>query len=115
MTISEFEIKRCERELKAFLTVRRPPVHIRNELDFGYRINNQSVELIEIRPVWNNPEKKMENPFAKATYNKAKKHWQVYWMRADLKWHAYEPNAAVRSIEDFLSIVADDKHGCFFG
>ncbi len=58
MAISEFEVKRCEREVKKFLKERRPPAHIRNKLDFGYRIENQSVELVEIRPLWNNPEKK---------------------------------------------------------
>ncbi len=50
MAISEFEIKRCKRELDKFMEAKRPPVHIRKELDFGYNIENQSVELFEIRP-----------------------------------------------------------------
>jgi len=115
MAISEFEVKRCERELNAFLAVRRPPAHIRNELDFGYRINDQSVELFEIRPVWNKPTEIMENSFAKTTYVKSKKHWKVFWKRADLQWHSYEPNPIVGSIEEFLSVVAEDKCACFFG
>ena len=48
MTISEFEVKRCERELEKFLVAKRPPAHVRNQLDFGYRIENQNIELIEI-------------------------------------------------------------------
>ena len=55
MAISEFEIKRCEREVEKFLKARRPPAHIRNQLDFGYRLENQSVELYEIRPDWKRP------------------------------------------------------------
>jgi hypothetical protein len=81
MAISEFEVKRCERELEKFLVAKRPPAHVRNQLDFGYRIENQSVELIEIRPDWQEPEKKMEQPFAKATYVKKEKLWKIYWHR----------------------------------
>jgi hypothetical protein len=59
MAISEFEVKRCERELEKFLVAKRPPAHVRNQLDFGYRIENQSVELVEIRPDWQNPDNKL--------------------------------------------------------
>lgn len=45
MAISEFEIKKIEKELEAFMKVQRPPAHIRNELDLGYRIEGQSVEI----------------------------------------------------------------------
>ena len=45
MAISEFEIKRCEKELDKFLTKTRPPAHMRDQLDLGYRIDNQSVEI----------------------------------------------------------------------
>ena len=48
MALSEFEIKKCEKELEAFMAVRRPPMHIRPELDLGYRIENQSIEIFEI-------------------------------------------------------------------
>lgn len=115
MAISEFEEKRCEREIKKFMDIKRPPPHIRNQLDFGYRIVNQSVELFEVRPEWRNPESKIEIPFAKATYVKKHKHWKIYWQRKDLKWHAYGPVPEVEFFEEFLEVVAEDEHGCFFG
>ena len=115
MAISEFEIKRCERELEKFMAVRRPPPHVRNELDLGYRIEDQSVLLFEIRPEWRNPENIMHIPIAKTTYVKTKKVWKVYWQRQDLKWHSYQPMPEVRHFEEFLSIVSEDVHGCFFG
>ena len=114
MSISEFELKRCERELEKFLAAKRPPAHIRHELDFGHRIENQSVELFEIRPEWRNPENKMELPFAKATYVKREKVWKIYWQRQDLKWHSYMPGPSVQYFEEFLSIVSEDANGCFF-
>ncbi len=116
MAISEFEIKRCEQLVQKYLDGRRPPVHLRPELDLGYRINGQSVEMFEIRPVWKGqPGEKMELPIAKATYVKSKAVWKVYWQRADLKWHCYEPNSEVKSLEDFLAVVEKDEYCCFYG
>ncbi|MGH8716972.1 MAG: DUF3024 domain-containing protein [Burkholderiales bacterium] len=31
------------------------------------------------------------HPVAKATYVKAQDVWKVFWQRADLKWHRYDP------------------------
>lgn len=115
MAISEFEIKKCEKEIEAFMKARRPPAHIRSELDLGYRISGQSVEIFEIRPKWRNPSEKMEHAVAKATYVKTQKCWKIFWQRADLKWHGYNPAPEVKSVKEFLNIVSEDKHACFFG
>jgi hypothetical protein len=115
MAFSEFEQKKIEKALNAFLEKRRPAPHIRPELDFGYRVSCQSVELSEIRPQWNDPTQIREHPFAKATYVRTQKAWTVFWQRADLKWHGYKPHLLVPSIERFLEIVEADDYGCFFG
>lgn len=115
MAVSEFEIKRMEKVMEAYLEKIRPPVHIRNELDIAYRIENQSVELFEIRPAFQKPDQKIEHAIAKATYVKRAKEWRLYWMRADLKWHRYEPAPEVSSLEEFLQIIEQDANGCFFG
>lgn len=44
MALSEFEIKKIEKEMSEFLEEIRPPVHIRKELDFEYKINKQAIE-----------------------------------------------------------------------
>jgi spore coat polysaccharide biosynthesis protein SpsF (cytidylyltransferase family) len=115
MSFSEFEIKRFEKEISEFMDKRRPPVHIRNEVDLGFRLDGQSVEIFEIRAVWNNPEKKMEEPVAKATYVKRKNLWKVYWMKSDLKWHKYEPEFEVNELADFVAVVDEDRYACFWG
>lgn len=115
MAISEFEIKKIEKELEAFMKVRRPPAHIRNELDLGYRIEGQSVEIFEVRSQWRDPSQKTETPVAKATFVKAQNCWKIFWQRSDLKWHGYEPAPKAKSLTDFLNIVAEDKYACFFG
>ena len=49
MAFSEFETKEYERIVHGFVEKRRPPPHIRHEVDLGYRLKNQSVEIFEIR------------------------------------------------------------------
>ena len=115
MALSEFEIKRCEKLVAEFVLKRRPPPHIRAQLDLAFRISGQSIEIFEVRPHWENKERTLEHPVAKATYNKRKLNWKVFWQRADLKWHRYQPSPEVASVEEFLDIVQDDEYGCFFG
>jgi hypothetical protein len=115
MALSELETKRVEKAVLVFLEKRRPPPHVRPKLDIGYRITGQSLELFEIRPQWDNTKVKREHPFAKATYVRTRGAWKVFWQRADLKWHGYEPVSEVDSIDQFLVLVDEDEHACFFG
>ena len=115
MTISEFEIKRCEKLVGAYVEKHRPPAHIRNQVDLSFRVKDQSIEIFEIRPLWNNPDKKIEEMQAKTTYVKKSGIWKVYWQRADLKWHSYQPTPEVDTLEDFLALVDKDEHHCFKG
>ena len=115
MAFSEFERKKYEKVVARYIEGKRPPVHVRPELDLGYRLKGQSVEIFEIRPLWDNPDKKIEEPVAKATYVKRQGVWKVYWQRADLKWHKYDPVPEVNSIEEFLSLVEKDEYCCFYG
>jgi len=115
LTLSEFDTKRCEKLVAQFIERRRPPPHIRAELDLAFRINGQSVVIFEVRRHWRDENKLLEHSVAKATYNTSKRNWKVFWQRADLKWHSYKPNPEVASIEDFLALVQKDEHGCFFG
>ncbi len=115
MSLSEFEQKRYERLAKTFLEKRRPPPQLRAEFDLEFRFSGQSIEIFEVRPRWNKPEEKIEQAIAKATYVKAQNIWKVFWQRADLKWHRYDPVPAVGSLEKFFELVDEDKYGCFFG
>ena len=65
MAVSEFEIRRIEKIIEEYIEKNRPPVHIRNELDIAYRIENQSVELFEIRPAFQKANQKIEHAIAK--------------------------------------------------
>lgn len=101
--------------LENYLELRRPPEPFRKELDLAYKIEKQSVIIFELRPFWDRPDKMLESNIAKATFVASKKYWKVFWQRADLKWHSYSPCATVTSISDFIDLIEEDKHGCFWG
>lgn len=115
MGFSAQKVGQLERKVEAFLEQRRPPVEVRENLDLGFRIEGQSILLFEIRPLFKAPSEKIEVPVAKATYVRSKSHWKVYWKRADLKWHRYDPAATVQSLSAFLEEVDRDPYGCFWG
>ncbi len=101
--------------MESYLSEVRPPENIRPKLDIGYRIDNQSVIIFEIRPRWDKPSLIMNSDYAKATYVSKNNFWKIFWMRADLKWHSYPPEPFVKELRDFLNIVDEDKHHCFKG
>ena len=115
MALSEFEIKRIEKTMDAFMAKRRPPAHIRKDLDLVYRLKNQSVEIFEVRPDWQDSSHIMEHPVAKMTYVKTQKIWKLFWQRADLKWHGYEPYPFGKTLEECLDVIDKDVHCCFWG
>lgn len=115
MAFHDLEHKRIENALNAFIEKIRPAPHIRSELDFGFDIFGQSIELVEIRPQWDNKSIIHRRAFAKATFVKTQGVWKVYWLRASGKWQNYEPASTASSVEDFLAIVKADAYGCFFG
>ncbi|MFP4418310.1 MAG: DUF3024 domain-containing protein [Chitinispirillaceae bacterium] len=115
MSLSESELNIVDKAVSEFIEGRRPAPELRDRVDLGYRIEGQSVYIFEIRPKWNAPRQKQESPIAKSTYVATQKVWKIFWMRANRKWHRYDPVPEVKRIEDFLSVVSKDEHSCFFG
>ena len=101
--------------MENYISKVRPEPEIRNRLDLNYEIKDQSITLNEIRPTWNNPNEILTLGYAKATYVKSKNVWNVFWKRADNKWHSYKPKPAVKELKDFLALVEQDEYGCFKG
>lgn len=114
MAFNDIETARYKREVSAYLEDVRPPAHIRHKLDIGFRIQGQSIEIFEVSPRFDNPQELLETPVAKATYVKNKDLWKVFWQRADLKWHPYDPQKTVESLQAFLELVEADEYACFW-
>jgi len=115
MALSEFEAKRVEKLASEYTEANRPPAHIRDQVDLGFRISDQSLELFEVRPRFDDPSIKIEESVAKTTYFKKTRTWKIYWKRADLKWHGYDPVPEVPTLEQFFEVVEEDQYGCFKG
>ena len=115
MAFNDIELARYKKSVSAYIENKRPPVHIRKEVDISFRITGQSVEIFEVRPRWDDPAEILEHFVAKATYIKTQEHWKVFWQRADLKWHSYDPNPTVANIDKFLVLIEVDEHACFWG
>lgn len=116
MPLSQKDCARINDALTAFMAKRRPPEHLRGEVDLSYRLTGQSLEIFELRPAFHGtPGQMREHPVAKATFVIKHDRWRVYWMRRDLGWHSYQPAPTASSIEAFCKLVHEDRHCCFFG
>jgi hypothetical protein len=109
--IIDFDLKLLE----SFIEKRRPPVEIREKLDVAFRKEGQIIEIFTIRPHWKNENEKIETPIAKIKFVKSSAVWRLYWMRADLKWHYYEPAGEMSHLSKALVLIDEDKNGCFWG
>ena len=116
MALTELERARVRRTVGAFVEGRRPPHHLRQQVDLAYRVSGQSVEIFEMRQACGgSPGERIELPVAKATYVRTVRRWRVFWLRQDMKWHSYKPTSDVATIEEFVALVREDRNSCFFG
>lgn len=115
MAFTKKELERYRKIVSAYVEKRRPPVHLRDQVDLSFRIDNQSIELFEIRSAFNDPQRTVEIPIAKTTWVRTQEVWRIFWQRADMKWHRYTPQPEVKSLEEFIDVVEADEYACFFG
>jgi hypothetical protein len=115
MALSEFEHAQVEAKVAEFINERRPHEELREKVDLAFRIEDSSIVIFEIRPTFGQPAKRIECPVAKTTFVKKTGQWQVFWQRADAKWHQYDPAPEVNTLEEFIDVVDEDEYGCFWG
>ena len=101
--------------MENFIEKIRPPEEIRKKVDITYKIENQSVIIYEVRPHWEKPGQMIESVIGKATFVKENKHWKIFWRRANSKWQSYKPKPHVKTLNEFVKIIDEDKNGCFWG
>ncbi len=112
-----FEARELEqiRSLMDSFCESRSPVEHRDELRLAYDVQGHSVIVFEERPDWRDSTETMRSPIAKFRYYRSRDEWNLYWMRADLNWHLYEPAAPSRSLSRLIGHVHRDTYCCFFG
>jgi hypothetical protein len=116
MAFTEGEIAAHMKVLEdCFWSHRRPPLHVRDQLREGQRFKNRSIELFFVRPAFQRPSEFVEEPIAKVQHMLARNVWRIFWMRCDLKWHAYPSCPQVPSLAKALRVIHEDVSCCFFG
>ncbi len=93
----------------------RPPLRLRDQIREGQRFSNLAVELFFVRPAFERKGEFIEESIVKLRYVRKHKIWRIYWKRADLKWHSYQPCPEVGSLGEALGVVDADAYCCFFG
>lgn len=114
MAFTDEEIAEYGASAAAFCE-RRVPLHVQDQFWMGFRIEDQSITLIEFRVHWKDKSKVMMRPIAKTKFVRTTGEWRIYWLRADLKWHGYAPCPTVEFFKEFLDAVDRDECCCFFG
>jgi hypothetical protein len=114
MSFSEFERKRIDKIFGEFCR-NRVPDGIKDQLRYVYRVENRIVILSESRPRFDRPSVWLTLDFAKFQYIQTRKLWKLYWMRASGKWETYKPHGEDADLSVLLDVMAEDRHGCFFG
>jgi len=114
VAFNELDLQRIKKYVGG-LCNKRSPAHIRDQLHLDYIVEGQSVVIFEVRPNWRDPGIIMETEVAKVTFVRSQKVWKLYWMRADLKWHSYQPFASSPDLQGLVAEIDADPNGCFFG
>ncbi|TXC77025.1 DUF3024 domain-containing protein [Luteibaculum oceani] len=105
-----------EEKIQDFVDSKRPQdPELRKKIDFGYSFDRKAFEIFTTRPIWINPSKTRNYPFARLRYYQTRNEWNLYWMRANGKWEAYSPFPKANNLSALLEIINEDKLGCFFG
>jgi len=116
MAFTDIEIAEHMKVLEeTFWSRRRPPVHIRDKMREGQRFSDRSIELFFVRPMFRSPDEFVEESLAKVRHVPSRDVWQIFWKRADGKWHRYSPSPEVASLNEALEVIDEDPHRCFFG
>lgn len=115
MAFSELELKRIDATVGELCRRSSPPEH-RDQLRCVYDIDGHAVSMFEERPPWDGrPGEWTRMGVARFRYFRSRGEWQLYWMRADGKWHIFEPVDTTRNLAALVSVVDENRYGAFFG
>jgi hypothetical protein len=115
MAFTELELKRIDNTVGELCRRDSPPEHA-SELRVVYDIDGHNVSMWEERPPWDgSPGEWSRHGIAKFRYFRSREEWTLYWMRADLKWHVFEPATPTTNLAALVRIVDENQYGAFFG
>jgi len=113
--LNMLDSEKIKEQLERYIETVRPKPSIRHQIDLGYELDGRNVYLVEIRPVWDNPDIILRMQYAKATYVVKYDHWKVYWSNSSNKWLQFKIKPTVKTLKQFLKLVDDDDYAVFKG
>jgi len=114
VAFNELDLKRIDR-IVGGLCRRRTCPDLADQLRLDYEIDRQSVVVFEERPDWRDATERMRTPVARLRFVRTTGVWTLYWMRADLKWHRYEPAESTADLASLVDVIDRDEYSAFFG
>jgi len=114
VAFDELELKRIDKTVGEFCRRRTNSLYA-DKLRFVYEVDGHAVSIYEERPPWDGVGEWTRMGVARFRFVRTRGEWRLYWMRRDLKWHPYEPDAATTDLAAFVKVVETDKYGAFFG
>ncbi len=72
-----------------------------------YVVKGHEVVVAKRRPRWDNQTEWTETPVAKLKFIRSAGKWQLYWMRADMKWHEYPGLLSSQCLDNLVQEVAN--------
>ena len=114
MALSELTKKMAQKSLDDLFD-KRVPIHVRDKIRFGHTVRGNSITLLEIRPVYNDPTRHTEMSVAQFRYDDETKKWTLYCCDRNSKWHEYLDILPSNVFADLVAEVDRDPTGIFWG
>jgi hypothetical protein len=115
MPFTPAELAMFDATIGALVQRRRPPEHLRDQLDLELEVDGHKVRIFTVRPLWSDPNRTVRSGVAQFTYTRTKDTWKLYWMRRDGKWHPWDPDENTGTLAELVRVVDDDRRGGFWG
>ena len=115
MAFTDTELELIDATVGALVRRRRPPEHLRDQVDLEVEIDGHRVRVFTIRPRWSDPSRTVRSGVAQFTYTRTRNTWKLYWMRRDGKWHAWGPAENIGALKELVQVVDEDRSGGFWG
>jgi hypothetical protein len=114
MPFNDIELLRIKRIVGGFCQEKIPD-HLRSQIKVYYEVRGHDVKIIETRPHYIKSDEWMETPIARLKYDPDTLEWQLYWMRASMKWEKYAWLKPTKRLQSLVDEIAHDPHGAFWG
>lgn len=111
--LPELTRRRVERVLEAFCE--RIPHRVRHQLRNTYRIEGNTVTVVEQRVAYNDPHTWIDIPFAQFERTPSTGYWRLYCADRDGVWHLYTRTPATPNLDELIAEVKRDPTGIFLG